>query len=98
MASNNVMTLTKAGIIQAIHKEAGIPKENAARIIEKLLKIMKRKMAEGESLLISGFGKFCVRNKEERRGRNPATNQDMMLPERKVVTFKCSSVLKKEMS
>lgn len=98
MALDDVITLTKARIVQTIHREAGIPKENAAKIIETLLKIMKGKMAKGESILISGFGKFCVRKKEERRGRNPATSQDMMLPERKVVTFKCSSILKKKLN
>ncbi|MBW2075852.1 MAG: HU family DNA-binding protein, partial [Deltaproteobacteria bacterium] len=50
--------------------------------------------ANGEDVLISGFGKFCVKNKEERKGRNPQTGEDMMLGSRRVVTFKCSGVLR----
>jgi integration host factor subunit alpha len=45
-------------------------------------------------VLVSGFGKFCVKNKGKRRGRNPATGYDLMLSARKVVTFKCSEIWK----
>jgi integration host factor subunit alpha len=66
--------------------------------MENFLEILKRSMAEGEDILISGFGKFCVNDKRARRGRNPATGEDMMLTKRRVVTFKCSQVLRKRMN
>ena len=88
------MALTKAHIIESIHNQLGLPKKNCAEIFESLLEIMKNSLAEGDDVLISGFGKFCVKDKKERRGRNPATGYDMMLDQRRVVTFRCSSVLR----
>lgn len=88
------MSLTKAGIIQQITREAGLPKNEASHTIERLLEIMKTTLAAGEVLLISGFGKFCVREKSERQGRNPATGDAMMLSARRVVRFKCSGKLR----
>jgi len=55
---------------------------------------MKSTLASGEDVLISGFGKFCVKEKAERKGRNPATGEDMMLAPRRVVAFKCSGKLR----
>jgi integration host factor subunit alpha len=63
-------------------------------VTKTLLEIMKRTLASGEDVLITGFGKFCVHDKKERRGRNPQTGEDMMLGSRRVVTFKCSGVLR----
>ncbi len=88
------MALTKAHIIESIHSQLGLPKKNCAEIFETLLDIMKNSLADGDEVLISGFGKFCVKDKKERRGRNPATGSDMMLDQRRVVTFRCSSVLR----
>jgi integration host factor subunit alpha len=88
------MALTKAHIIESIHSQLGLPKKNCADIFETLLDIMKNSLADGDEVLISGFGKFCVKDKKERRGRNPATGSDMMLDQRRVVTFRCSSVLR----
>ncbi|HIJ57171.1 MAG TPA: integration host factor subunit alpha [Deltaproteobacteria bacterium] len=88
------MALTKAHIIESIHNQLGLPKKNCAEIFESLLDIMKNSLADGDDVLISGFGKFCIKDKKERRGRNPATGSDMMLDQRRVVTFRCSSVLR----
>jgi len=88
------MALTKAHIIESIHSQLGLPKKNCAEIFETLLDVMKKSLADGDEVLISGFGKFCVKDKKERRGRNPATGSDMMLDQRRVVTFRCSSVLR----
>ena len=88
------MALTKAHIIESIHNQLGLPKKNCAEIFETLLDIMKNSLADGDEVLISGFGKFCVKDKKERRGRNPATGSDMMVDQRRVVTFRCSSVLR----
>lgn len=88
------MTLTKAQIIESIQNQIGFPKNKTSEIIETLLEIIKDTLASGEDVLISRFGKFCVREKRERKGRNPATGDVMMLRSRKVVTFKCSGKLR----
>jgi len=88
------MTLTKANIVEEVAKQNGYPKNQSFEMIEILLKIMKRTLESGEDVLVSGFGKFCVKTKHERRGRNPATGEDMMLEPRRVVTFKCSGKLR----
>jgi len=88
------MTLTKVQIVESIHNDIGIPKNKSTEIVETFVEIVKRTLASGEDVLISNFGKFCVKEKKERRGRNPATGDDLMLEPRKVVTFKCSGKLR----
>jgi len=88
------MTLTKAEIIQAVAEQNGFTKKKATDTIETLLEIMKNTLESGDDVLISGFGKFCVKVKSERKGRNPATGRDMMLAPRRVVTYKCSGKLR----
>jgi integration host factor subunit alpha len=88
------MTLTKGGIIEEIRKRNGFSKKKSIETIEALLEIIKNNLASGEDVMISRFGKFCVNQKKERRGRNPATGNDMMLSPRKVVAFKCSRKLR----
>jgi integration host factor subunit alpha len=92
------MTLTKANIVDAIHNELGFPKNRSAELIEILLEQIKNTLEKGEDVLISGFGKFCVKDKKERRGRNPATGDDMMLSQRQVVTFRCSHLLREKIN
>ncbi len=88
------MTLTKIQIVESIHNEIGIPKNKSTEIVETLLEIIKSTLASGEDMLISNFGRFCVKEKRERKGRNPATGDDLMLEPRKVVTFRCSGKLR----
>jgi len=88
------MALTKIQIVDSIQKQTGLPKNRSLEIVESLLEVIKRTLASGEDVLVSGFGKFCVKEKKERRGRNPSTGEDMMLEPRKVVTFKCSGKLR----
>jgi integration host factor subunit alpha len=88
------MTLTKANIVEEVAKQNGYPKNQSFEMIDILLKIMKRTLESGEDVLVSGFGKFCVKTKHERRGRNPATGGEMMLEPRRVVTFRCSRKLR----
>jgi integration host factor subunit alpha len=90
------MTLTKANIVDAVHNELGFPKNRSAELIEILLEQIKSTLEKGEDVLISGFGKFCVKTKKERRGRNPATGDDMILSQRQVVTFRCSHLLREK--
>lgn len=88
------MPCTKDHIVNSIYNQLDFPKNRSTEIVESLLEIIKKTLASGEDVLISGFGKFCVRDKEKRRGRNPQTGEDMTLRSRRVVTFKCSGVLR----
>jgi integration host factor subunit alpha len=88
------MTLTKIQIVESIHNQIGIPKNKSTDIVETLLEIIKSTLESGEDVLISNFGKFCVKEKRERKGRNPASGGAMMLRSRKVVVFKCSGKLR----
>ena len=88
------MTVTKVHIIEAIAEQIGFPKNHSSEIVETLLEVIKKALESGEDVLISGFGKFCVKEKRERRGRNPATGEDFRIAPRKVVTFRCSRMLR----
>ena len=88
-------TLSKSDIVDTIQRENGFSRKKATELVETLLEQIKTTLASGEDVLVSGFGKFCIQSKNERRGRNPATGEDMMLPPRKIVTFKCSGKLRK---
>jgi integration host factor subunit alpha len=92
------MTLTKAQIIESIQNQTGFPKKKSSELVETFLEIIKGALASGEDVLISRFGKFCVREKRERKGRNPATGDAMMLRSRKVVTFNCSGKLRNKIN
>ena len=88
------MTLTKADLIEEIMVGNGFSRKKSVETVETLLEIIKKTLGIGEDVLISGFGKFCVKAKKERKGRNPATGEDLMLTPRKVVTFRCSGILR----
>ncbi len=88
------MTLNKAGIANIIQAQTGLSKKKCTEALETALKIIKSELESGEDVLISGFGKFCVKEKRKRRGRNPATGEDMMLAPRRVVIFRCSGKLR----
>ena len=91
------MALTKNEIVGKVN-DLGFTKKKSADVIESLLEIIKNTLTEGEDVLVSGFGKFCVKEKGSRRGRNPATGQDLRLRERRVVTFKCSGKLREKIN
>jgi integration host factor subunit alpha len=88
------MALTKKQIIEEVMHRNGFTKKKSTETVEILLELIKRSLESGEDVLISGFGKFCVSEKKERMGRNPATGEAMMLERRKVVTFRCSGKLR----
>ena len=92
------MALTKNVIVEEVVGQLGFPKNRSKEITETLLKIIKSTLASGDDVLVSGFGKFCVKQKAARKGRNPATGEDAILPARKVVTFKCSSKLRERIN
>lgn len=93
MKSGVGMALTKNDIAEKISR-IGFNKKKSVDVVETLLTIIKKQLAEGDDVLISGFGKFCVKEKSARRGRNPATGEDLILRPRRVVTFKCSGNLR----
>ena len=92
------MTLTKAHLADSIHNQLGLPKNQSDQVIESILEIIKKTLENGEDVLITGFGKFYVNEKKKRRGRNPATGEDLMLGSRRVVGFKCSGKLRDRMN
>ena len=92
------MTLIKADIVDSISNQVGFTRKRSIDTVESLREIMKKMLESGDEVLISGCGKFCVKDKKERRGRNPATGGDMMLKPRRVVTFKCSGKLREKIN
>ena len=91
-------SLTKANIVDAVAERNGYTRKKSVEIVEILLELIKQSLESGEDVLISGFGKFCVKNKKKRKGRNPATGKDLILAPRKVVTFKWSGQLKEKLN
>jgi integration host factor subunit alpha len=92
------MALTKDKLVTRLQTQIGMTKPESRQIVERLFAIMKTTLSDGEDLLISGFGKFHVRQKKERRGRNPQTKASLMLPARKVLVFKASGVLRERVN
>lgn len=92
------MALTKADIVKSIKEQFSFTRNQSVETIETLLEIMKKTLESGEDVMISGFGKFCIKEKAERRGRNPATGGDFMLAPRRVVTFRCSGKLRERIN
>ena len=92
------MAVTKASLVDSIFDACDCPKPLSTATVESLFETIKRTLASGEDVLISGFGKFCVKDKKERKGRNPQTGDDMILDARRVVMFKCSGVLRDEIN
>jgi integration host factor subunit alpha len=88
------MTLTKARIVEKLLAENLFTKTESTHIVETLFELIKQFLEKGDDFLISGIGKFYVREKHQRRGRNPQTSESMALPPRTEVTFKSSGVLK----
>ena len=88
------MGLTKAKIVEAVPEQIGYTKNQSVNTIETLLELIKRSLESGEDFMFSVFVMFCVKENHKRRGRNPATGEDMMLEPRRVVTFSCSPKLR----
>jgi len=88
------MALTKNDIVDSMYRELNLPKRKCAETVAALLEVMKRTLANGEYIMISKFGKFSVKKKNARRGRNPLNGQALMLRPRRVVIFKSSGMLR----
>ena len=92
------MTLTKAHIAEAIYKKTSYTRIQSLELVDSLFEIMKQTLESGEDVLISSFGKFSVKEKRERKGRNPQNGQPMIIAPRKVLTFKCSGKLRERIN
>ena len=88
------MALTKKEMVSSLVEQTKLDTQTATRSVEAIIELMKSALASGDDVLVSGFGKFSVNEKDSRKGRNPAPGEEMMLPSRKVVTFKCSGKLR----
>jgi integration host factor subunit alpha len=91
-------TLTKVRIVDAVGERNGFTRKKSIETVEILLELIKQSLESGDDVLISGFGKFCVKNKKQRRGRNPATGKDMIIGRLKAVTFQCSGILREKIN
>lgn len=89
------MTITKANLVEKVNDKVGFSKKESAEVVDAVFEVMRESLEKGESVKISGFGKFSVRQKKARKGRNPQTGQSLEISARRVMTFKPSQVLKK---
>jgi integration host factor subunit alpha len=92
------MALTKERLIDSIYDNVGLSKNLSRSVVERLFDIMKKTIESGEDVLISGFGKFVVKEKAARRGRNPQTSEELELKARRIVTFKSSGGLRQKIN
>ena len=92
------MTLTKADLIKSICDSADLKRQESMSVFDSFFEVIKRPLEGGEDVLIKGFGKFCIKDKKERKGRNPETGDDMKLRARRIVTFKCSNGMRDRMN
>jgi integration host factor subunit alpha len=92
------MTLKKIDIVDQIHEEIGLAKNECAAVVDSLFEIIKDEMSQGRNVKITGFGKWAVTNKHARKGRNPQTGEDLKIAARRVVSFKASNVLRKKLT
>ena len=95
---NSYPKMNKKDIVEAVHAKVGFSKRETAAMVDKAFELLRVALAEGDSVLISGFGKFSVRERKAHKGRNPKTGETITLPARKVVTFKVSRVLKERIN
>ena len=88
------MTLTKENLVQTLYDQSGFSKHQSKVLVETVFEMVRKSLESGDDVLISGFGKFCVKKKSPRRGRNPATGEALTLDARRIVMFKSSTVLR----
>jgi len=88
----------KEKMIKSVAQTCGFTRHKSWTAVETLLEIMKETLATGEDVLISGFGKFCIKDKNRRKGRNLVTGNNITLRPRRVVNFQCSGVLKNKLN
>jgi integration host factor subunit alpha len=89
-----LMTLVKENLVQSLYDQAGLSKQQSKALVDNVFELIKKSLESGDDVLISGFGKFMVKEKAQRKGRNPETGDDLTIEARKVVNFRCSPVLR----
>lgn len=90
--------MTKLEIATNLHDKFGFSKRESARIVDMFFEIIKKNLAAGENVNISGFGNFVIKQKGARKGRNPQTGEEIEVTARKVLLFRLSQVLKDEIN
>lgn len=90
--------MTKADIVARIYEKVGFSKKDATDVVEATFEIIKTCLEKGEKVKLSGFGNFIVNSKRPRKGRNPQTGEEITIVGRKVLTFKASQILKKDLN
>jgi integration host factor subunit alpha len=90
--------MTKADIVEKIYEKVGLSKKESADLVEQVFNLIKDTLEDGEKIKIAGFGNFIVKEKADRRGRNPQTGDEIVISARKILTFKPSQVLKSEIN
>lgn len=91
-------TLTKARIVERLHDTIGVTKTEAGEMVDDVFDLMRQALRNGEKVKISGFGNWVVRDKAARRGRNPQTNEAIVIARRRVLSFKPSQVLRADLN
>lgn len=92
------MSLTKEDLVNSIKNQLDLKKRKSANLVDSLLEVIKKTLEDGEDILISGFGKFCVKETNEHRGRNPRIGNDLTRGAGRVIIFRCSPVLSKKIN
>ena len=87
-------TVTRAQLSEAVYQEVGLSRNESAQLVDSVLKEMADALAHGDTVKISSFGSFFIRNKGQRMGRNPKTGEEVPIHPRKVLVFRASHVLK----
>ena len=87
-------TLTRADLTEAVYRNVGLSRNESAELVENILETMASRLELGESVKLSSFGTFVVREKNQRIGRNPKTGEEVPIKPRRVLTFRPSHVLK----
>jgi integration host factor subunit alpha len=90
--------ITKAKLAERVHERVGLTKKESAEFVDDLFYVMRKALADGDKVKISGFGNFVVSDKHARRGLNPQTGEDIVIPRRRVVRFEYSRKLKDELN
>jgi integration host factor subunit alpha len=92
------MAITKSDMTGNLYEKLGLSKRECADIVDRVFAVIKTTLADGEDVMLSGFGKFMIKHKRARRGRNPLTGEAMKIEERKVLVFRLSQVLRDEIN
>jgi len=90
--------MTKAGMVQRVQETTGFTKKDSVELVELVFGILKDTLESGEKIKIAGFGNFEVKEKADRRGRNPQTGEEITIEARRILTFKASAVLKESLN